>query len=106
MPNGRSGMFAMTKLDLERLLIPMEPSTRVAYRLRLEKGRPEAMTVGDVLVALAGAESDSFFVEQQDGSSYIIHLSQAHETWICIGHESPVREALTRSMGEWHQKHK
>src|SRR5215470_8949792 len=100
MPNGRTRMFSISMLDLQQLVAGLESNIEVGRRLRSIEGKRgwEAVTV-EQLLELAGAQhAEAFFAEEQDHSSYIIHLSRATEDWIGVGQSSAIREGLTKCM--------
>jgi len=99
MPNGRSGAFAVTRSEVQQLVTGFESSTEIGVRLLSRDGRKTwlPMTVECLLELMQAQQSDGFFVDEQDHTSYIIHFSQVTEDWVVI-REPTIRGALARCM--------
>ena len=108
MPNGRSGGFPIDTGDLKRLVsevadtafLGMLASDGSSSSPRL---RP---TVGAEVLRLVEACSHArVAVEEQDHSSYLIHLSNEPVVWVLVRPDSPIFAGLKQRHGQWEIEH-
>jgi hypothetical protein len=108
MPNGRSGGFLISRMQLE-LCLEALPDGAVVGRsvasfipgIRASQSSP-GVSVPGTMAMLDAFGSDRVWVEEQDSSYYILHLDlEVHDSadpdpakWITIQPDSPLFEAL------------
>ncbi|HTV57532.1 MAG TPA: hypothetical protein VMJ93_01535 [Verrucomicrobiae bacterium] len=105
MPNGRSGGFLIEKADLKTTIqgLPAETLTNVGMGLPL---RVERKGVPDILRLIEESAHERISVEEQDHSSYIVHLSNEPEiVWLFVPPGTPVFELLREKHNQWHAGH-
>jgi len=93
MPNGRSGGFAIKRIDLEELLRTVPDSTTVGTRFR---GDFRAVTVAEVRRAIQADPRDQVGVEEQDHVYYIVHLGTDGEDWFDVKPGTPLYAQFRR----------
>lgn len=96
MPNGRSGGFALTGIDFERLLLSVPPATVIGTWFT-GSGPVSAAEADDIRKRHPG---QSLGVEEQDGSDYIIHLGGTG-TWIAVWPDTPLYLGLRNQHRQW-----
>ena len=95
MPNGRSGGFAIKRLDLSQLLSSVPPGTIVGTWFA-----KSVVSAAEALRALNDRAGESVGVEEQDHVEYIIHVG-GMETWIAVTPESPIYSELRHQHRQW-----
>jgi hypothetical protein len=108
MPNGRSGGFPIETADLRRLLSEVADTASIG-KLASEGGspRPELRPVvrAEVLRLVEECRQQHVAVEEQDHSSYIIHLSNEPVVWVLVNPDSPMFAGLKQRHGQWKIEH-
>ena len=115
MPNGMSDCFRLSKRELGERLASIMPTQEVGYTLLFDgsgkdKSQIPARRPADaarVLQMLEEFQPDDVFVEEQDGSYYVIHLdADGHidgTKWVMVRDTSPLcgflRERHHRAAG-------
>ena len=102
MPNGMSGCFKLSKRELRERVAAIIHSQDVGYSLRFDwsaKGTSQApartpIDAARVLQMLEDFQGDDVFVEEQDGSYYVIHLDADNHVdgtkWVMVRDTSPL----------------
>jgi len=107
MPNGRSGGFPMQVSDLKRVLsaaADLAPIASLVDGSRSQELRPVA--AHEILRLVEASVADSFPVEEQDHSFYVIHLSDRPSlVWVLVKSGSPMYSELARLHGQWKKDH-
>ena len=100
MPNGRSGGFIIEKADLLRLIATVANDELVGSLLTFP--RPREIRVGETVRAVEECPHNRIVVEEQDHSSYIIHVrNEPDALWIMIASSSPLFAELRRQHARW-----
>jgi hypothetical protein len=95
-PNGRSGGFAIKRIDLEQLLLSVPPVTVIGMRF----AQPGAVSAAEASHALKDNPGESVGVEEQDHMDYIIHVGRTN-TWIVVTPETPLYTELRHHHKLW-----
>jgi hypothetical protein len=100
MPNGRSGGFPLQTADLKQLIAD---SPQVGSIALIVDGAPpfRLATASELAPWVAGVNHDHVAVEEQHGTSYIIHLSNEPIRWICVEPDSPLLVPLHQHHARW-----
>ena len=96
MPNGRSGGFAITRIDLEYLLSSLPPATIVGTSFILLR----SVSAVEAIRALNDHPKESVGVEEQDQADYIIHAGGTN-TWIVVTPDKPIYSRLRQQHRQW-----
>jgi len=59
----------------------------------------------EVLRLVEECPQERVAVEEQDHSSYIIHLSNEPVVWVCVQPDSPIFAGLKQRHGQWEIEH-
>lgn len=109
MPNGRSASFNVSRHDFEQLLNTIPTGTLVGRLLSRPKGDRSfrAVDVLEVRQLFAEYPQDRIFVEEQDQSYYVIHLTKREEVaaWIVVRNDSPLFAGVRRCHSMWNSRH-
>jgi hypothetical protein len=91
MPNGHTGGFEIDTAELKRLIM----STPEADASLFTGGSPVTpVTATEVGGLLAQCQQDRVYVEEQDHTHYIIHISDEPVVWIMVGPNSALHPPL------------
>ena len=108
MPNGRSGGFPIDTADLKRLVSEVADTASIG-KLASRGGSSSPRlrpTVGAEVLRLVGeCPHKRVAVEEQDHSSYIIHLGKEPVVWILVQPDSPIFAGLKQRHGQWEIEH-
>ena len=96
MPNGRSGGFAITRVDLGQLLSSVPPAAIVGTWF----AQTGSVSAEEASRAVSGKAGESVGVEEQDQVDYIIHVGGT-KTWIVVTPESPIYPELRNHHRQW-----
>lgn len=96
MPNGRSGGFAIKRIDLEQLLLSVPPVTVIGMRF----SGSGTVTAAEASHALQNNHGESLGVEEQDQLDYIIHVGGT-ATWIVVTPDTPLYTELRHRHKRW-----
>jgi len=101
MPNGRSGGFAIKRIDLEELLRSVPDSITVGNRFLSDF---HAVTAAEVRRAIQTDPRDQVGVEEQDHVYYIVHLGTDREDWFAVKPGTPLYTQFRRFHTDWLQE--
>jgi hypothetical protein len=108
MPNGRSGGFPINTADLKRLVSEVS-DTAVVGMLTSTGGsstpRLRPAVGAEVLRLVEECPHERVAVEEQDHSSYVIHLSNEPMVWVLVQPDSPIFGGLKQRHGQWATEH-
>ncbi|MBM2812791.1 MAG: hypothetical protein HW416_3550 [Chloroflexi bacterium] len=96
MPNGRSGGFAIKRIDLEQLLLSVPPVTVIGTWF----ARSGPVSAAEASHALKDKSGESLGVEEQDHLDYIIHVGGT-ETWIYVTPDTALYAELRHHHKQW-----
>jgi hypothetical protein len=100
MPNGRSGGFLLETATLKQLIKDSSQVESVA--IVVDGGPPlRPATASDLAPLIDGVKAERVGVEQQDGTSYVIHLSNEPILWIFVKSDSPLLVPLRQHHALW-----
>jgi hypothetical protein len=108
MPNGRSGGFPIDAADLKRLVSEVADAASIGMLASAGgSASPGLRPIGgaQVLRLVEECRHDRVAVEEQDHSSYIIHLSNEPPVWIFVQPDSPMFGGLKQRHGQWKIEH-
>ena len=107
MPNGRSGGFPIDTADLKRLVSEVAGAASIGMLTAGSASPALRPAVGaEVLRLVEECPHERLAVEEQDHSSYIIHLSNEHPlVWVWVSSDSPIFAALRQRHGQWEGAH-
>jgi hypothetical protein len=108
MPNGRSGGFPIDTADLKRLVSEVADTTSIGMLASPDGSSSPRLrpTVGaEVLRLVEECLQERVAVEEQDHSSYIIHLSNEPVVWVLVKPDSPIFAGLKQRHGQWEIEH-
>src|SRR6266496_6298641 len=104
MPNGRSGGFLLNTATLKQLIADGSQVESVAFLI--DGGPPiRPASASDLAPLIEGVKAERLAVEEQDGSSYVIHLSNEPILWIFVKSDSPLRASLRQHHTHWMTTH-
>jgi hypothetical protein len=104
MPNGRSGGFLMQTADLKRLFDGL-PDSANAGQIIAGYARPREASLSEIAKLVGECAQEKVPVEEQDGTAYIVHLSNEPILWLFVFKESRLLDGLKRSHAEFLAEH-
>jgi len=99
MPNGRSGGFAIRRIDLKQLLLSVPPTAVIGTRF----GEATAVSGAEAGHALENDPHESLGIEEQEHDYYIIHVG-GRGTWIVVTPDTPIFAELRHHHKRWLEK--
>ena len=99
MPNGWSGGFYLARLELEKLLAPLEDNSGIGNTTK------KPVTKAELTEILHNWNDDQLPVEEQDHEWYIMKFPDTKE-WIVVTSKSPLFEGFRRYHEEWRERAK
>ena len=103
MPNGRSGGFPLDKADLVRWIAGISPTVEIG---RVTTGeRPQPATAADLAAFLESCPHDRIAAEEQDHTSYVLHLSNKPIVWVMVDSQSPLLHDVRQRHVAWKADH-
>jgi len=104
MPNGRSGGLLLETVTLKQLVADSSQMEHIAFAI--DGGPPlRPATAADLAPLIDGVKAERVSVEEQDGSSYVIHLSNEPILWIFVKSDSPLQAVLRHHHRHWMMTH-
>jgi hypothetical protein len=108
MPNGRSGGFPIDTTALKQLVSEVADTASIGM-LASAGGSPSpglrSTVAAEVLRLVEECPHGRVAVEEQDHSSYIIHLSNEPVVWVWVQPDSPIFTGLKQRHGQWEIEH-
>ena len=104
MPNGRSGGFLMQTADLKRLFDGLPDSASTGHIIE-GYARPREASLSEMARLVGECAQEKVAVEEQDGTAYIVHLSNEPILWLFVYKDSRLLNALKRSHAEFLAEH-
>ena len=104
MPNGRSGGFVLDTADL-RLAIAASPQAEVVADVVSGSTRLKPATASELISLVDQCERPQVAVEEQDGDSYIIHITNEPMLWVVVGAKSSLLAPLRQHHSRWRAQH-
>jgi hypothetical protein len=108
MPNGRSGGFPIATVELKRLVRETADSESFGTLMSFtdpSKPRNESVKATEILRLVSECTQESVAIEEQDQTSYIIHLSNDPVVWVLVGPNSPAFDGLKQYHDHWEREH-
>lgn len=96
MPNGRSGGFAIKRVERDQLLLSVPPVTVIGMWF----ARSGTVSAAEASHALEDNPRESLGVEEQDHLDYIIHVGGT-ATWIVVTPDTPLYTELRHHHTQW-----
>lgn len=105
MPNGRSGGFLITILDLKRLIEAL-PGSTVIGALLVQAPPIRPTTASEFIPLLNACSRDRVGVEDQDHKAYVVHLSdEPQPIWLVVDSKSQLFTVLQQTHTQWLADH-
>jgi len=104
MPNGRSGGFVLDTADL-RLTIEACPQAEVVAHVVSGPTQLKPATAFELVSLVDQCERPQIAVEEQDGDSYIIHITNEPILWVVVGPTSSLLAPLREHHSRWRAQH-
>lgn len=102
MPNGRSGGFIIEKTSLVQLVKALPEPIGAAILFVNDGPKVRPIDALEMVKLLESCRNDRLAVEEQDRSSYIIHISNQPEIiWILVMPESEIYAAIRERHKQW-----